>query len=647
MPLSNALKRRLQNLKSHKSQENKEYCDDVDQAVQSLANGKKPTTDQMCTYSAGDHLLTMAMLTNDKSLTNKVEAQFFDFKSNKKEDRDDAIVNSMSKKQVKPFYRYLGLDNPELLNKSGGRLFCNMVMKEIGHPMLKGWKIVRFLGGGLYGKAFLIMNPQVGTRVIKIARDTDESYLSIADEVRIQREFHACVDVNGRPNPIAPEVYGTYTKLIHGQKVSVIVMGAIDCTLQEMLCLVQKKNRSDRVKMVYHLVVLLMRIILTQKRANLTHGDMHDQNIGLYTDPKTNKTSMLLIDFGQASTKTFYPHVDFEQLLRLLVRDNYTYSYLFAKEFQRFLDTMGSSYQLKGTKAAWLRLKDIYDPHVGLARRRNKSPSPKPCRRGWVRNETTKRCRKMQGGHGYKHHEEHELWGGENLRHIDFVSGPQSDAPKRKRKFIDCKAGWTRNPRTRRCRKMDAGETYTDKFGVVVVAEGATRRRRKTCPQGSVFNTTTQRCINTKAVRRKLKACPNGSHRYKPTMRCRKHVPDVNDRYEEEYARMPPYVPPPANQNALPANQNALPANQNALPANQNALPANQNGNWDGLNLDDLPMEPPANLLGDDGALPANQNGNWDGLNLDDLPLGEDDALLPPELGLGLDDGMASRVSIR
>ena len=58
-------------------------------------------------------------------------------------------------------------------------------------------------------------------------------------------------------------------------------------------------------------------------------------------------------------------------------------------------------------------------------------------------------------------------------------------------------------------------------------------------------------------------------------------------------------------------------------------------------------MEPPANLLGDDGALPANQNGNWDGLNLDDLPLGEDDALLPPELGLGLDDGMASRVSIR
>ena len=586
MPLTPDFDDRLKQLESLKSDK---FCSEA-RYMKELATNKvrpQPLTFESCIISQENYLATLATITNDKKLSKLVNAALGGIKERKYARSGQAayVVGQEMHKAANELMTnptYLGYLDPDA---AGVAFYCRTIMSLISHPLVDGWNVVRYLGGGSFGKALLIMNPSGARRVIKIAvEDSSNDYLNVREETEMQRVFHEA--------GIAPRVHGSYTKKIGGKhSVSVIVMDPVDYTLKEMLCLVEysghKKTVADaRVK---YLAGLLMDAILAMRRAGLTHGDMHDTNVGVLVDANNKVKKVVFIDFGQSSSKIHYPKVDMEQMLRVLAWD-YPRTRIFANIFQKFLDDSGSDYQLEGTDSRWNSIKQFeYDQHVGFddkrrrverlrdikdafavagllgalqrARLGEQKRSPSPRRRGRRRSPRPRKARKSpsprRGRRGSPRPRKarksprrgspsprrgltwFELQGGA-ARQSAFVSGPARDPDPRGRPNKPCKDGWERNPDTRRCRKMDADKEYEGEGGVVIQAEGALRRERRGCGEGYTYNVASRRCVKDLAVRRQLIPCGHGRRRHRGTMRCRLHdnVPDA-DVYTDAYAHSP------------------------------------------------------------------------------------------------------------
>jgi hypothetical protein len=586
MPLTPDFDGRLKKLELLKSDK---FCSEA-RYMEELATNKvrpQPLTFESCIISQENYLATLATITNDKKLSKLVNAALGGIKERKYARSGQAayVVGQEMHKAANELMTnptYSGYLDPDA---AGVAFYCRTIMSLISHPLVDGWNVVRYLGGGSFGKALLIMNPSGARRVIKIAvEDSSNDYLNVREETEMQRVFHEA--------GIAPRVHGSYTKKIGGKhSVSVIVMDPVDYTLKEMLCLVEysghKKTVADaRVK---YLAGLLMDAILAMRRAGLTHGDMHDTNVGVLVDANNKVKKVVFIDFGQSSSKIHYPKVDMEQMLRVLAWD-YPRTRIFANIFQKFLDDSGSDYQLEGTDYRWNSIKQFeYDQHVGFddkrrrverlrdikdafavagllgalqrARLGEQKRSPSPRRRGRRRSPRPRKARKSpsprRGRRGSPRPRKarksprrgspsprrgltwFELQGGA-ARQSAFVSGPARDPDPRGRPNKPCKDGWERNPDTRRCRKMDADKEYEGEGGVVIQAEGALRRERRGCGEGYTYNVASRRCVKDLAVRRQLIPCGHGRRRHRGTMRCRLHdnVPDA-DVYTDAYAHSP------------------------------------------------------------------------------------------------------------
>ena len=224
---------------------------------------------------------------------------------------------------------------------------CKTLVKLMG-PAVKGWSILKYLGGGEYGKVFLMHTPAGEKVAVKLMIETEPG--ETQSEIKAQKVFSKV--------GLGPELFKyTSSRTAGGVKVDLIVMEPVDYTLREVLCMAG--NDVGRVRAVVAQVMALMR---GMRRHKLTHGDMHDENVAFRV--KNGKLSPVLIDFGFSVTNGSFPQVDAEQLVRVLVEDGmgplYPHALLIVEALRDFLKDQGIKYNIKGTSPGYFKIHDEY-----------------------------------------------------------------------------------------------------------------------------------------------------------------------------------------------------------------------------------------------------------------------------------------------
>ena len=503
------------------------YCNAISSKLDAMksraVNRLKHAT---CVVSQKQYLSTLALLKNDarlQKLVNKWDV--------------NAIMSSST------YRMYLGFNDTRVLKS--GRFYCETIMHEIAHPRVSGLSILRYLGGGAYGKAFLVEHVMNRTRyVLKVTRENAQK------EVAMQRAFNAV--------GLAPRVHFMYTTR---NGVWVIIMEPAEYTLQELLCLT-----GANLKKVNFIADSVVFLLAKMHMARLIHGDMHDENIMFARSASTGTFFPVLIDLGFAKSG-LNSIVDAEKLITILYNFKYPLVSIFTSKLQHFLDTVGHhrGYRLKGTSRAYQmtlhsnRL-STYDPEHAMqiilsvkgsspqqtvAKKPKKTKKKARCKPGWARHSVTGRCRlrrnlktkkKARCKPGWARHSvtrrcrlrRNLLRGGAHPARIvnrQLALNPFKDA---RGNFVDpnnlqdCpnvnRQGWKINPNTRRCFNPDARRRLRTSFTNI--------------DDVSMFNDQTKRHVYRFAKRRKLKPCPVGKKRHKDTLRCRKAE---NVGYLDEY----------------------------------------------------------------------------------------------------------------
>ena len=146
-----------------------------------------------------------------------------------------------------------------------------------------GYRLVKQLGKGEAGKAFLICHNGSGCRVLKVVklRGSGDKRLFI-HEAAMQRRFHA--------HDLAPAVYkvGTFQK--GKTEYGLIEMELVSGTFDDLL-----KTRQDQA-MLDWVLRSIDDLIARMCQADLIHGDLHNGNIAFIDRGGARK--VMLIDFG-------------------------------------------------------------------------------------------------------------------------------------------------------------------------------------------------------------------------------------------------------------------------------------------------------------------------------------------------------------
>jgi predicted Ser/Thr protein kinase len=307
---------------------------------------------------------------------------------------------------------------PEKMTRETENYLCRRVIRQMG-TFFEGWTMLKYLGGGSYGKVFLMNTPEGKSVAVKLQR-VDGNQVAIEEEVDAQALFNRF--------GLAPKVIShAQARIARQNVVDVIVMTPVEYTLREVLCMAGNDKRKVR-----SVVRQIMDIMKKMEDHNLTHGDMHAGNFGFRT--VGGKLNPVLIDFGFASGKIHFPEIDAQQMVRILANPDfgtpYPHLHILVDAFEEYLEDVGSDYELNGSPVYNNHLLDEYrrveikgfvpanpqartppraasksrarTPSRAASKSRARTPSRaasksrarKPCREDQHRNPDTGRCRK-------------------------------------------------------------------------------------------------------------------------------------------------------------------------------------------------------------------------------------------------------------
>ena len=168
-----------------------------------------------------------------------------------------------------------------------------------------GWTVVRFLGAGAFGVTVgvrRVVNQKPESRALKIV--AENSYASFAKELNMHERM---ADLD-----LAPKVYADMMYEGRRYKKRVILaygMQQIDMIARDFLSTAQT---SQQMRLFSNQLIDILKRL---KRNNITHGDLHTENIAIQDG------RLQLIDFGWSSNTQGWTLYDYVQLFRTMMMD--------------------------------------------------------------------------------------------------------------------------------------------------------------------------------------------------------------------------------------------------------------------------------------------------------------------------------------
>lgn len=168
---------------------------------------------------------------------------------------------------------------------------------------LTDWQDVRFareLGRGRWGIVYLLCNPQVSKQqlVLKITKQKGNfSKYELQHEKKMQRIFNTM--------GLAPPMYDIKIKTENA-----FVMGKVDGVLGNILTSELTESQLDTI------LGWIIAIISKMCSHNITHGDLHWENIGYKINHRTKEAYPVLLDFSNAIQGFCLPQIELLQLIR-------------------------------------------------------------------------------------------------------------------------------------------------------------------------------------------------------------------------------------------------------------------------------------------------------------------------------------------
>lgn len=216
---------------------------------------------------------------------------------------------------------------------------CQLVTHCLGrwNSKLQGWSVVKILGSGVLGTTLLLSDPKGATvRALKIMIVNPQAqWIPVEEEVRLQTKAANA--------GLAAQVYERFSK--HGsvailtERMHVTLRHVIECWYQ----LTQIPEHAEKAHdMLQQIIVGLDELFEGLHRLQLTHGDLHAENIMATLHYKQGKLfiSLKLIDFGMASDRIYLPQLDVCKLMGDFTSKGYEEGNAFAARWSTNISTM-------------------------------------------------------------------------------------------------------------------------------------------------------------------------------------------------------------------------------------------------------------------------------------------------------------------
>ncbi len=162
------------------------------------------------------------------------------------------------------------------------------ILKNYGERALssipKGFDVIKRLGEGSSGEAFLVKHPQsMNYLVIKYQVTESNNFVRLLHEAVLQRHF--------QEKNLGPALLATYFwKLTEDKVVAIFLMQYVPLILSNLLL------REIPKPILMSIKDILLKLLQKLCHNGLRHNDLHWQNLGfIYTD---NKFKLIPIDFG-------------------------------------------------------------------------------------------------------------------------------------------------------------------------------------------------------------------------------------------------------------------------------------------------------------------------------------------------------------
>ncbi len=180
---------------------------------------------------------------------------------------------------------------------------CDIINSLLPMSCMKGWRLTKFLGEGIAGYVFGSRHRnthETGALKIQVA----EKGHTMMDEVNTHKKFAAV--------GLSPKIHSYCSTKKFGKEIFVLNMARIDTVLDHWL----RTSRPNSV--IDTLVERIFEMIDVMDKNNLTHGDLHSDNIGFVFKRKGSPGKIQILDHGFATTKFSFPEIEIVQFIRTL-----------------------------------------------------------------------------------------------------------------------------------------------------------------------------------------------------------------------------------------------------------------------------------------------------------------------------------------
>lgn len=252
-------------------------------------------------------------------------------KSRKTQSSKSHIKKSTSKR-----VHFLGISHKKKIKSSVIRHYYGKNFDKLIPP---GFRLVKILGEGASGKAYLVCHNGVKCRAYKVSKlrnyKDEELFFREAEMIKRFNKFK-----------LAPHIYRVGTFKRGDANYGLIEMDLIDGTLDDLLSKHQSKEALDEI------LADIDKLISQMCKHGLIHGDFHTGNIG-YKIRANGSIKLILIDFGYSCCLRkvkCQPRLEYIQLLRTLSmselnphNEKYLFNHIISLYRERFNSRLKSS----------------------------------------------------------------------------------------------------------------------------------------------------------------------------------------------------------------------------------------------------------------------------------------------------------------